>query len=80
MEANDLDTLAHRAADLIINATRIIVFTGAGVSTESGIPDFRSPGGIWERFDPDYFTYQKLIMPLLNSIDWVSWTVSLPRM
>ncbi len=61
MEANDLDTLAHRVADLIVNATSIIVFTGAGVSTESGIPDFRSPGGIWERFDPDDFTYQKFI-------------------
>ena len=61
METNDLDILAHRAADLIANAARIIVFTGAGVSTESGIPDFRSPGGIWERFDPDDFTYQKFI-------------------
>ncbi|MFC2013501.1 Sir2 family NAD-dependent protein deacetylase, partial [Chloroflexota bacterium] len=29
--------------------------------TESGIPDFRSPGGIWDRFDPDDFTYQKFI-------------------
>lgn len=57
----NLDLLANRIADLIINAKRIVVFTGAGVSTESGIPDFRSPGGIWERFDPDDFTYQKFI-------------------
>ena len=57
----DLNTLADRVADLIINARRVVVFTGAGISTESGIPDFRGPGGIWERFDPDDFTYQKFI-------------------
>ena len=61
MGKQDLDTLINRVADLIVKAERVVVFTGAGVSTESGIPDFRSPGGIWERFDPDDFTYQKLI-------------------
>lgn len=34
---------------------RAVVFTGAGMSTESGIPDFRSPGGIWSRMKPIYF-------------------------
>lgn len=61
MEEQNLDDLAGRVADLIINARRVVVFTGAGISTESGIPDFRGPGGIWERFDPDEFTYQKFI-------------------
>ncbi|MBE9482744.1 MAG: hypothetical protein IMY88_03600 [Chloroflexi bacterium] len=61
MEKQNLDILIDRVADLIINAKRIVVFTGAGVSTESGIPDFRSPGGIWDRFDPDDFTYQKFV-------------------
>ena len=61
MEEQNLDILISRVVDLIINAKRIVVFTGAGVSTESGIPDFRSPGGIWDRFDPDDFTYQKFL-------------------
>ena len=41
--------------DLIGSARRIVAFTGAGISTESGIPDFRSPGGIWTRYKPIYF-------------------------
>jgi NAD-dependent deacetylase len=57
----DIDTLIDRLADLIVKAERVVVFTGAGISTESGIPDFRSPGGIWERFDPEDFTYQRLM-------------------
>ena len=36
-------------------ARRVVAFTGAGISTESGIPDFRSPGGIWATSQPVYF-------------------------
>ncbi len=57
----DNEKLLEKAADLVVQAKRIVVFTGAGVSTESGIPDFRSPGGIWERFDPEEFTYDKFL-------------------
>ena len=41
--------------DMIGSAKRIVAFTGAGISTESGIPDFRSPGGIWTKYQPIYF-------------------------
>src|SRR5437762_13688405 len=50
-----------RLAELFVRARRAVAFTGAGVSTESGIPDFRSPGGIWDRFDPNEFTYANFI-------------------
>jgi len=40
------------AAGLLAGARRIVVFTGAGASTDSGIPDFRSPDGLWTRYDP----------------------------
>jgi len=61
LEETELDALAEKVAGLIVSARKVVVFTGAGVSTESGIPDFRSPGGIWSRFDPDDFTYQKFV-------------------
>jgi NAD-dependent deacetylase len=43
-------------ARLIAASRRAVVFTGAGISTESGIPDFRSPGGIWTRYKPIDFS------------------------
>ena len=49
---------SHTRADLarmIADARRVVVFTGAGISTESGIPDFRSPGGVWSKMKPIYF-------------------------
>jgi NAD-dependent deacetylase len=42
-------------ARLIAKSRRLVVFTGAGISTESGVPDFRSPGGVWSRMKPIYF-------------------------
>jgi NAD-dependent deacetylase len=58
---DDLAVGVRRLAELFIRARSAMAFTGAGVSTESGIPDFRSPGGIWGRFDPREFTYQNFM-------------------
>ncbi|MCA9774628.1 MAG: NAD-dependent deacylase [Myxococcales bacterium] len=50
-----MDDLERRALDILASAKRAVAFTGAGISVDSGIPDFRSAGGLWERFDPmDY--------------------------
>ena len=46
---------AERLRAMVDAAKRIVAFTGAGISTESGIPDFRSPGGVWTRYKPIYF-------------------------
>ena len=45
----------RRLVALIREARRILLFTGAGISTGSGIPDFRGPGGIWSRRRPVYY-------------------------
>ena len=47
----NIQTLAEK----IIGAKRVVAFTGAGISTESGIPDYRSQGGRWKKFTPVYF-------------------------
>jgi NAD-dependent deacetylase len=52
MNVNDFAEKMRASSD-------IVVFTGAGISTESGIPDFRSPGGIWTRYKP--ITFQEYV-------------------
>src|SRR5690242_1952520 len=52
MNAYDLPTAVARLRDLIQNACCVLPFTGAGISTECGIPDFRSPGGLWTQNKP----------------------------
>ena len=51
MDKKEVDALRQ----LIKHSKRAVVFTGAGISTESGIPDFRSPGGVWDKYQPIHF-------------------------
>ncbi len=53
--------LIDRVAEWIAGSTGVVVFAGAGLSTESGIPDFRSPGGVWDRYDPEDFYFQNFL-------------------
>jgi NAD-dependent deacetylase len=63
------DSAALTAA--LVAATRVVAFTGAGISTESGIPDFRSPGGIWTRYNPQDFTFERFVAdPDLRRLSW----------
>jgi NAD-dependent deacetylase len=50
-----------QVAQWIVVSKRVIVFSGAGLSTESGIPDFRSPGGVWDRYNPEDFYFQNFL-------------------
>ena len=55
---SDLNGKHAELARLVSQANRIVVFSGAGISTECGIPDFRSPGGVWSKFRPlDFKTF-----------------------
>jgi len=56
---DQLQEKVNKIADLLENCSHTVVLTGAGVSTESGIPDFRSPvNGLWTVVDPELFTIQ----------------------
>jgi len=51
----------EQVAQWITTSKRVVVFSGAGLSTESGIPDFRSPGGVWDRYNPEDFYFQNFL-------------------
>lgn len=51
----------EKAAKIISSAKNLIALTGAGISTESGIPDFRSPGGLWTKVDPGEFSIDRFL-------------------
>jgi NAD-dependent deacetylase len=60
MHSGSFDERIDQAVTLLENADNVVAFTGAGISTESGISDFRSPGGVWERYR--MVTYQEFLL------------------
>lgn len=56
---NDFDENIRKAVSMLRDAERVAAFTGAGISTESGLSDFRSPGGVWDRHR--IVTYQEFL-------------------
>jgi NAD-dependent deacetylase len=50
-----MDSTLTRIAEKIYQVDSVVAFTGAGISTESGIPDFRSPGGVWTKYRTVYY-------------------------
>jgi len=61
MDSQEAATSIERIAGLIAESRRLVFFTGAGISTESGIADFRGTGGLWTRYDPEDFTIDKFL-------------------
>lgn len=58
-------------SELLAEAQAVVGFTGAGVSTESGIPDYRSPGGVWTRYDPRNFEFDRYVTdPDVRALSW----------
>lgn len=60
-DAGGDEAAAAALAGLLAASRRAVFFSGAGVSTESGIPDFRSPGGVWTRYDPRALTFDRYV-------------------
>jgi NAD-dependent deacetylase len=50
-----MDALIEKAAQAVLDSKLTLALTGAGISVESGIPDFRSKGGLWDRYDPEEY-------------------------
>jgi NAD-dependent deacetylase len=56
-----MEAKINKVAEMIAASKRLVVFTGAGISTESGISDFRGPDGLWTKVDPEDFTIDRFL-------------------
>jgi NAD-dependent deacetylase len=56
-----MEAKINKVAKMIAESKKLVVFTGAGISTESGIPDFRGPDGLWTKVDPEDFTIDRFL-------------------
>jgi NAD-dependent deacetylase len=69
-----MDEQIELIARWIKDANAVVIFTGAGLSTESGIPDFRSPGGVWDKYDPEDFYFDRFMASEISR--WKYWQMS----
>lgn len=74
MDPSSDKTLIQQAARIIKDARYLTAFTGAGISTESGIPPFRGEGGLWSKYDPAmfelgyFYRHPEKVWPMLKEI------------
>jgi len=64
----------EQIARWIAESKALVIFTGAGLSTESGIPDFRSPGGVWDKYNPEDFYFDNFIASEISR--WKYWQMA----
>jgi len=64
----------EQIAQWIAEAKAVVIFTGAGLSTESGIPDFRSPGGVWDKYNPEDFYFDNFLASEISR--WKYWQMA----
>ncbi|OPY10876.1 MAG: NAD-dependent protein deacetylase [Syntrophus sp. PtaB.Bin001] len=69
-----MDEVTERIARWITEAKSVVIFTGAGLSTESGIPDFRSPGGVWDKYNPEDFYFDRFMASEISR--WKYWQMA----
>lgn len=78
-------TSIAKAADAIKGAGRAILFSGAGISVESGIPPFRGPGGLWNKYDPEFIEINFFLAnpekswSLIKEIFYENWGAAKPN-
>ncbi len=63
-----MDELIQKLKDIVKNSNRIVAFTGAEISSESGIPTYRGTGGLWSKYDPAIYANIDFFYGILHII------------